>query len=77
MVSNILTPGKHYTIINTRDGKYNFDKELSERFKDKDMYSYDASQADDYMIIIINDKGHKRKYPQTLFKKVEGIKYKK
>ena len=69
--SYCLTKGKEYIIIQAKSGKFNYDKELAERCKNKKDKNYEASQGEDYFIIIINDKGHKRKYSHLLFKLIK------
>ena len=64
-----LTKGKKYKIIGSaKDGSFNYDKDLAKRCQNKKEKNYEASQGEDYFIIIINDKGHKRKYSHLMFK---------
>jgi hypothetical protein len=66
--SYCLTNGKEYQIIKANYSKFNYDKELAEKCKNKSDDNYDAVQKEDYFITIINDKGHKRKYSHLMFK---------
>ena len=63
-----LTKGKSYTVIKSHEGKFCWDKDFYERFKDKNDRNYESNQGENYFIEIINDKGHKRKYSHLMFK---------
>jgi len=63
-----LTKNKTYKILNYKRTIFNYDYDLINKFKNISKDKIYASQSDDYFIIIINDKGNKRKYPHQMFK---------
>jgi hypothetical protein len=65
-----LTPGKKYKIIDLVDGKNCFDKDLKARLKKekKRVHVSQYDQGENRLLVLINDKGHKRKYNHQMFK---------
>ena len=64
-------------ILDIRIDKHMWDETITKRFKD--VYHnchklYDAAQHHGETVVIINDKGHKRKYYHEMFRLVEDIK---
>jgi len=59
-----LTKNKKYVVLNTSWGKSCYDEILRQKFKN----SRRACQTEENFIIIINDKGNKRKYSHLMFK---------
>lgn len=70
-----LTKGKEYVVLKyTNESKrYNWDRSLAEKVPDDKVNKrVTLDQSEDYMIQIINDKGNKREYSHTMFKREQG-----
>ncbi len=65
-----LTIGKKYKILraDTDHERYMFDEAIRKKGKKKNQRDVETSQGEDYLIQIINDKGHKREYSHIMFK---------
>ena len=64
-----LTKGKKYKVIDARLDSQQFvwDKDLKEREKKEGYKRVCTDQTEEYFLIIINDKGHKRRYSSVMF----------
>ena len=65
-----LTIGKKYKILkaDSNHKRYMFDDAIRKKSKKKNQRDVEISQGEDYLIQIINDKGHKREYSHIMFK---------
>lgn len=60
-----LTRGNIYKIIRVKSGEFCYDHDLANRNKKES--NIETVQSEDYLIMIINDKGHKRRYSHLMF----------
>jgi hypothetical protein len=67
-----LTPKKKYKVINSIMADTSFDRVLQEKLREKydNVHIGKYDQSEDYYLVLINDKGHKRRYNHQMFKLV-------
>jgi hypothetical protein len=67
-----LTFNKRYVVLDANTLRnYNWCEDLRKREHESKSRRVETCQSEDYLITIINDKGHKRKYSHMMFKKAE------